>query len=120
MKRRSFLHLAAGGATMSFLPRFARAQTYPTRPVRIIVSFPPGGPTDITARVVGQTLSNRLGQPVVIENRGGASGNIGAEAVVHAPPDCYTLLLTPARRALDPQHLWPADEIAERAVRGHF
>jgi tripartite-type tricarboxylate transporter receptor subunit TctC len=75
------------------MSRIAWAQAYPTRPVRIIVGFPPGGPNDITARLIGQTLSERFGQPLIVENRPGASSNIGTEAVVRAPPDGYTLLM---------------------------
>jgi tripartite-type tricarboxylate transporter receptor subunit TctC len=90
--RRRFLHLAMGAAALSAVPRLARTQAYPSRPVRIIVGFPPGGATDIQARLMGQWLSDRLGQPFIVENRPGASGNIGTEAVVKAPADGYTLL----------------------------
>jgi tripartite-type tricarboxylate transporter receptor subunit TctC len=91
--RRQFLHLAAGVAALPAISRSARAQTYPARPVRLIVGNAPGGAQDTTARLAGQWLSERLGQPFIIENRPGASGNIGTEAVVKAPPDGYTLLL---------------------------
>jgi tripartite-type tricarboxylate transporter receptor subunit TctC len=91
--RRQFLHLAAGAAALPIAPRIAKAQAYPTRPVRIIVGFPPGGGTSIVARLIGQWLSERLGQPFVIENRPGAATNIATEVVVKAPPDGYTLLL---------------------------
>src|SRR5215467_3868653 len=90
--RRKFLHLAVSAATLPMVPRFARAQGYPMRPVRIIVGFPPGGAPDIFARLIGQWLSDRLGQPFVIDNRPGAASNIATEAVVKAPPDGYTLL----------------------------
>jgi tripartite-type tricarboxylate transporter receptor subunit TctC len=93
LPRRKFLHLAAGTVALPALPRIASAQAYPTRPVRIIVGFAAGGGFDITARLMGQWLSERLGQPFVIENRPGAAGNIGTEAVVKSPPDGYTLLL---------------------------
>jgi tripartite-type tricarboxylate transporter receptor subunit TctC len=92
--RRQFLNLAAGAAVIPAVSRIAEAQTYPTRPVRIIVGFAAGGFTDITARLMGQWLSERLGQQFVIENRAGANGTIAADAVVRAPPDGYTLLLT--------------------------
>jgi tripartite-type tricarboxylate transporter receptor subunit TctC len=91
--RRQFLRLAAGAAALPALPRMALAQAYPTRPVRIIVGYPPGGPTDLVARLMGQWLSERLDQPFIIENRPGAATNIATEAVVRAPADGYTLLL---------------------------
>src|SRR5213593_2712355 len=93
LPRRKFLNLAAGAAALPAVSRIARAQAYPTRPVRIIVGFPPGGGTDILARLMGQWLSERLGQSFVIENRPGAGTNIGTEAVVRAAPDGHTLLL---------------------------
>jgi tripartite-type tricarboxylate transporter receptor subunit TctC len=99
--RRQFLHLVAGAVALPAVSRFAWAQTYPSRPVHIIVPFPAGGPTDILARLMGQWLSERLGQPFVIENRPGAGGNIGTEAVVRAPPDGYTLLLVGAFNAIN-------------------
>jgi tripartite-type tricarboxylate transporter receptor subunit TctC len=91
--RRRFLVLAAGGVALPVLPRAARAQSYPARPVRILVGFPPGSAPDIVARLLGQDLSARLGQPFVIENRPGASSNIATEAVVNAPADGYILLV---------------------------
>ena len=90
--RRTFLHLVAGAAALPVMPRIARAQSYPTRAVRIIVGFAAAGPTDISARLVGQWLSKRFGSPFVIENRPGASGNLGIETVAMAVPDGYTLL----------------------------
>jgi len=93
LPRRRFLHLAAGAAALPALSRVARAQTYPTRPVRVIVGFAPGGAPDIVARLLGPTLSERLGQSVYVENRTGAGSNIATEAVVNAEPDGYTLLL---------------------------
>ena len=93
LPRRKFLHLAAGAAALPAVSRVARAQAYPTRPVRIVVGFAAGGSTDIGARVIGQWLQERLGQPFVIENRPGAGTNIATETVVRAPPDGYTLLM---------------------------
>jgi tripartite-type tricarboxylate transporter receptor subunit TctC len=101
LPRRQFLHLAAGAAALPAVPRIAGAQAYPTRPVRIIVGFTAGSATDITARLVGQWLSERFGQQFVIDNRPGAGGNIAAEAVVRAPPDGYTLLLFSASAAIN-------------------
>jgi tripartite-type tricarboxylate transporter receptor subunit TctC len=91
--RRRFLQLAAGAAALPAMSRLAWAQAYPARPVRIIVGFGAGSADDILARLMGQWLSERLGQPFIVENRTGAGGNIGTEAVVRAPPDGYTLLL---------------------------
>jgi tripartite-type tricarboxylate transporter receptor subunit TctC len=93
LPRRTFLRLAGAASAMLAMPRTARAQTYPIRPVRIVVGFTPGGSTDIAARLIGQSLSQRLGQSFIIENRPGAGATIAAEAVVRAPPDGYTLLL---------------------------
>ena len=92
LRRRTFLHLAASAAALPAVSRIAQAQAYPSRPVRIIVGFPAGGATDIQARLMGQWLSDRLGQQFIVENRAGASGNIGTEAVAKAPADGYTLL----------------------------
>jgi hypothetical protein len=93
LPRRRFLHLAVGAAVLPAVSRIARAQTYPARPVRFIVGFTPGGSFDITARLIGQWLSERLGQQFVIENRPGAAGNIASEAAVKSPADGYTILL---------------------------
>jgi tripartite-type tricarboxylate transporter receptor subunit TctC len=93
LPRRTFLHLAAGAAALPAVSRFAWAQAYPARPVRWIVGFPPAGGADIIARLIGQSLSERLGQQFIIENRPGAAGNIATEAVVRAPADGYTLLM---------------------------
>jgi hypothetical protein len=101
LPRRQFLHLAAGAAALPVVSQIARAQTYPTRPVRIIVGYAPGGGTDIFVRLVGQSLPARLGQPFVIENRAGASSNIATEAVIRAPADGYTLLGTDAAAAIN-------------------
>ena len=91
-RRRAFMHLAVGAAALPAVPRMARAQAYPSRPARIVVGFTAGGATDIQARLMGEWLSERLGQQFIVENKPGASGNIGTELVAKAPPDGYTLL----------------------------
>ena len=100
LPRRQFLHLAAGAAALPGVARIARAQAYPTRPVRIIVGIPAGSATDIAARLIGQWLSERLGQPFIIENRVGAGGNVGTEMVVRSAPDGYTLLMVNGANAI--------------------
>src|SRR5262249_51122859 len=99
--RRQFLHVAAGAAALPAVSRFAWAQTYPSRPVRLVVGAPAGGGFDIVARLMGQWLSERLGQSFVIENRPGAASNTATEAVVRAPADGYTLLLLTAANAIN-------------------
>ena len=99
--RRQFLHLAAGAAALPVVSRFARAQAYPARPVRILVGFAAGGNFDIVARLIGQWLSEQLHQPVIVENRPGASSNSATEAVIRAPADGYTLLLGGAVNAVN-------------------
>jgi tripartite-type tricarboxylate transporter receptor subunit TctC len=101
LRRRQFLHLAASAAALPAVSRPAWAQAYPARPVRLIVGFTPGGGNDIVARLIGQWLSVRLGQPFVIENRPGAGSNIGTQAVVNAPPDGSTLLLCGTTNAIN-------------------
>jgi tripartite-type tricarboxylate transporter receptor subunit TctC len=101
LARRRFLHLAAGAAVLPTASRFAWAQAYPSRPARLIIGYPPGGSADITARLTGQWLSERLGQPVVIESRPGAATNLATEAVVRASPDGYTLLLVAPANAIN-------------------
>jgi hypothetical protein len=100
LPRRRFLHLAAGAA-LPAMSRMARAQTYPTRPVRLIFGYAPGASADITARIMGHWLTERLGQPVIVESRPGAGSNIGTEAVVRAVPDGYTLLLVAPANAIN-------------------
>jgi tripartite-type tricarboxylate transporter receptor subunit TctC len=106
LARRRFLHLAAGAAALPALPRIARAQAYPARPVRILVGFPAGLAPDTIARLVGQALSERIAQPVVVENRPGAGSNLAVEVVVKAPPDGYTLLLAVPTNTVN-QTLYP-------------
>jgi tripartite-type tricarboxylate transporter receptor subunit TctC len=101
LPRRTFLHLAAGAAALPAVSRFARAQAYPTRPVRLISGFPPGGPSDILARLMGQWLSERLGLPFVVENRPGAASNIATEAVLHGAADGYTLLIVTSANTIN-------------------
>jgi tripartite-type tricarboxylate transporter receptor subunit TctC len=101
LPRRRFLHLAAGAAALPALPRIASAETYPTRPVHLIVPVPAGGTFDIVARLVAQSVSERIGQQIVIENRGGAGTNIGTAVVAHATPDGYTLLLAGSPGAIN-------------------
>jgi tripartite-type tricarboxylate transporter receptor subunit TctC len=101
LPRRQFLHLAAGAAALPAVSRVARAQAYPTRPVRLIATFPAGGVVDLMARLIAQWLSERLGQTFIVENRAGAGGNIGTEAVVRAPADGYTLLFVNAANAIN-------------------
>ena len=122
LPRRNSLHLAAGAAALPAVSRIARAQTYPTRPVRLIVGFAAGGAADIIARLIGQWLSERLGQPFVIENRPGAGSNIATEAVVRAPADGYTLLLVSSAQRNQRDALRQAQfqfHPRHRAGRGH-
>ncbi len=99
--RRTFLHLTAGAAALSAAPRHAAAQAFPARPVHVLVGVAAGGPNDTVARLIGQWLSDRLGQQFVIENHTGAGGNIATETVVHSPPDGYTLLLETSSNAVN-------------------
>jgi tripartite-type tricarboxylate transporter receptor subunit TctC len=100
LPRRQFLHLAAGAAALPAVSHFASAQAYPTRPIRLIAPFPPGGSIDLTARLIGQWLTEQLGQQFVIENRSGAAGNIGSETALNSPSDGYTLLLCSVANAI--------------------
>ena len=99
--RRKFLHLAAGAAALPAVSRIARAQAYPTKPVRFINGYAPGGTGDITARLTAQWLSDRLGQPFIVESRPGAGSNIGTEAVIRSPADGYTILIVAPANAIN-------------------
>jgi tripartite-type tricarboxylate transporter receptor subunit TctC len=101
LPRRRFLHLAAGAAALPTLSRIARAETFPSKPVHFIIGYTPGGSADITARLMGQWLTERLGQPFIVESRPGAGSNIGTEAVIRSPPDGYTILLAAPANAIN-------------------
>src|SRR5258708_4011079 len=101
LPRRTFLHLAAGAAALPATSRIAGAETYPTRPVHIVAPYPPGASPDLVARLIAQWLSERLGQPVVVDNRPGAAGNIGTERAAKSAPDGYTLLITVSTNAIN-------------------
>jgi tripartite-type tricarboxylate transporter receptor subunit TctC len=101
LARRNFLRLASGAVALTAAPHIARADDYPTKPARLLVGFPPGGQVDIVARVTAQWLGNQLGQNVVVENKPGAGGNLGAEAIVNAPPDGYTLFFGTASNTVN-------------------
>src|SRR5689334_17458582 len=102
--RRAFLGLAAGAAVMPVLTRSALAQSYPSRPIRMVVGNPPGGAADIMARLLGEWLTRRLGQPVVVENRPGAAGSIAAEMVLRSASDGYTLFMGVSANVINTQH----------------
>jgi tripartite-type tricarboxylate transporter receptor subunit TctC len=106
LPRRSFLSIAGNAVALPIVSRFASAQTYPTRPVRLIVPFAAGGPLDIQARLMAQWLSDRLGGQFVVENRAGAGGNVGTEAAIRAIPDGYTFLIVGASNTINPS-LYP-------------
>jgi tripartite-type tricarboxylate transporter receptor subunit TctC len=101
LARRNFLQLASGAAALSLAPRLARAETYPAHPIRLLVGFPAGGQVDIIARITAQWLGDRLGQTVVVENKVGAGGNLGAQALIASPPDGYTLFFATAANAVN-------------------
>jgi tripartite-type tricarboxylate transporter receptor subunit TctC len=102
LDRRTFLHLAVGAAALPAAAQTALAEEYPARPVRVVVPVAAGGANDVTARLIGQWLSERLGQQFIIENRPGAGSNIGTEAVIRAPADGYTLLISSSSAAINP------------------
>src|SRR3954447_24095218 len=99
--RRQLLKLAAGAAALPVTQRLAHAQAWPSRPLRIVIGYPAGGSTDLIARIIGRWLSERLGQPVIIENKPGAGTNLATQTVVNSPPDGYTLLFTVASNAIN-------------------
>jgi|SRR5579859_2547022 len=99
--RRQLLHLAGAAAALPMAMHFAKAETFPVRPIHIVNGFPPGGGSDVAARLIGQPLQQRMGQPIVVETRPGAGGNIGAEAVVRSPPDGYTLISAGANNSIN-------------------
>ena len=117
LPRRNFLHLAAGVAALPAVSRFAWAQSYPSRPVRIVVGLTAGSASDIVARIMGQWLSERLGQPFVIENRPGAGTNIAAEAVVRSTPDGYMLLLAASPMPSTPRFMTSSASISSATSR---
>src|SRR5436305_6768283 len=114
--RRKFLQLAAGAAVLPAVSTKAKAQAYPSRPIRVIIGYAPGGSADLTARLMGQWLSERLGQPFVIENRTGGSTNIATEAAVRAPPDGYTLMLAAPANAINAS-LFDKDKLSFNFLR---
>src|SRR5262245_46681719 len=101
LPRRKFLHLAAGAAALPALPRGARAQAFPSRPMCIILGFPPGGAADISIRIIGQWLTERLGQPVIVENKPGAGTNIAIQTAINSPRDGYTLVFVSSSNAIN-------------------
>ena len=117
LPRRRFLHLAAGAAALPAVSRIARAQAYPARPVHLIVGYPAGRTPDILARIFGQWLSERLGWPFVIDDRPGASGNIGTELAARSAPDGYTLLLVSLRTRLTRRSLTSSISISSATLR---
>jgi tripartite-type tricarboxylate transporter receptor subunit TctC len=117
LPRRSFLHLAASAAAVPAMSRGASAQAFPARPVRIIVGYAAGGGTDISARVIGQWLSERLGQQFIIENRPGGATNVATEAVARSAPDDYTLLLATAASAINASTTTSSTSISSRTPR---
>ena len=108
LARRRFLHLAAGAAMLPSTSRFGWAQGYPRRPIRWVVGFPPGGSTDIVARIIAPWLSERLGQQVIVENKPGAGTNLAAQSVINAPPDGHTLLFVTPVNAINATLVWRA------------
>src|SRR5262249_29633104 len=117
LPRRRFLSLVTAAAALPSISRIATAQPYPTRPVRLIIGYPPGRSADLPARLIGQWLSERLGQPVVIESRPGAGTNIATETVVNAPPDGYTLLLVAPANAINATDASSSQAGRDRAAR---